>query len=299
MSFKRTPPTDAPPAYRYVSRVYGKSLRPVVIATSVMTALWALAWTVSSFKALKLANSDDLPKLAPLAIAQGVMYAVACGFQTFGVVAAGLQKFALIKIYAFLCAMSTLLVVGVGFMRVVTHFVFKSDFLTECSTLAQTGSIDSVFGIWGSNPSTSLNASQAAQYCSDEWNHDSWIEIIAVILEILIGLLLTAIAFAYYRQALDPASPANASRLPSDSARQDGYPTHYNPPYDGTSYAPVYAPPPGPPPTDNKPPEYIRGSYLSIGADKDAKAGDPFSDYDGPTVPMPTHWVEDRDVSRV
>lgn len=32
--------------------------------------------------------SDNLPKLAPLLIAQGAMFAVACAFQTFGIVAA-------------------------------------------------------------------------------------------------------------------------------------------------------------------------------------------------------------------
>ncbi|KAF8120030.1 hypothetical protein EV363DRAFT_1408584 [Boletus edulis] len=276
MSFKRNSANRRTTCVSLCSRVYGRNLRPVVV--SVITALWALAWTVSSFKALKLADNDDLPKLAPLAIAQGVMYAVACAFQTFGIVAA--QRFTLVKTYAFLCAMSTLLVAGVGLMRVVTHFVYKSDWLTECTILAQTGSINSVrIGIWGSNPPTSLNAAEAAQ-CKMSGTTIPGVEIVAVIFGILFGLAFTAIAFAYYRQVLDPTSPANASRLPSDSARQDGYPTHYNPPYDGSSYTP-------------------RGSYLSTGADKDAKASDPFSDYDGPSIPMPTHWVEDRDASRV
>lgn len=77
------------------------------------------------------------------------MYAVACTFQTFGLVAAasvGLEqgcnlqgccvippihrglfqrRLAFIKIYAFLCPLSALLVLGVTIMRVVTHFVFK------------------------------------------------------------------------------------------------------------------------------------------------------------------------------
>lgn len=35
-----------------------------------------------------MVHLDDLPKLAALAIAQGVIYAIACGFQTFGIVAA-------------------------------------------------------------------------------------------------------------------------------------------------------------------------------------------------------------------
>ncbi|KAH0831365.1 hypothetical protein J3R83DRAFT_14028 [Lanmaoa asiatica] len=298
--------------------------------------------TVSSFKQLKLANNDNLPKLAPLAIAQGTMYAVACAFQTFGIVAAvtvsfragligdlvvhygGQQRFNLIRLYAFLCALSTLLAIGVGILRVITHFAFKvcrsswitfcrcslspqSDLITECTTIAQTGSIGSVvFGIWGSNPTTHLDQTQALQFCENEWNHDSWAEIVALVVEAFFGILFTAIAFAYYRQELDPTSLANSSRLPSDQARTDGYPTYYNPPYDGTpydgtAYVPVYLPPLGPPPTDGKPPEYKRSSYLSFGGDKDAKEDakedDPFSDYDGPSVPMPTHWVEDRDTT--
>lgn len=115
-----------------------------------------------------------------------------------------------------------------------------------------------------------------------------------IILGLVLGLFFTTIAFAYYRQALDST---NSSRLPSNQARWDDYPTLYSPPYDGTAYVPVYLPPPGPPPAHGKPPEYKRGSYMSLGGDKDAKEDDPFADCDGPSVPMPTHWVEDRDMT--
>jgi len=182
-------------------------------------------------------------------------------------------------------------------MRVVTHFLYKSEWITECTTVVQNGSSDWIFGIWDLDPTSNSDQAQPSQYCSRQWSHDSWVEIIAVILEILLGFLFTSLAFAYYRQALDPTSPVNSSRLPSDQTRQDAYPTHYNPPYDGTAYMPVYLPPPGPPPADGKPPEYKRGSYISSGEDKDAKERDPFSDFDGPSVPMPTHWVEDREAA--
>ncbi|KIJ64723.1 hypothetical protein HYDPIDRAFT_111309 [Hydnomerulius pinastri MD-312] len=297
MNTRRAPPSGSPPAYRYVSRYYGRNLRPVVLGMSVVTALWSLAWTVTSFKELKLDRNDNLPMLAPLAIAQGVMFAVACGFQIFGVTAAAMQRFALVKIYAFLCALSTLLVVGVGFMRTVTHFTFKADLIQECEDAAKSGTIGSVFGIWGSNPSSNLTTDEATSYCNDQWNHDSWAEIIVLLVEIVLGLLFTSIAFAYYRQTLDPTSPINASRAPSNQVRMDDYPTHYSPPYDTTAYAPAYAPPPGSPPFDGKPPDYKRGSYVSYGEDKDGKEDDPFSDYDGPSVPMPTHWAEERDVT--
>ncbi|KAF9224986.1 hypothetical protein BS17DRAFT_701491, partial [Gyrodon lividus] len=287
----------APPAYRYITRYYGRSLRPVILIMSAITAFWALAWYISSFKGLTLDENDNFPKLTPLAIAQGVMYAVACGFQIFGITAAVTQRFTLVKLYAFLCVMSTLLIIAVGFMRVVTHFTFKSDLISECETGAQNGSIDSVFGIWGSNPSSSLNASQATEYCNDQWNNDSWAEILVLLIEIVFGLIFTSMAFAYYRQTLDPTSPINASRAPSNQVRMDGYPTHYSPPYDATAYAPAYEPPAGAPPFDGKPPDYKRGSYFSYGETKDSKEDDPFSDYDGPSVPMPTHWAEERDVA--
>jgi len=248
---------------------------------------------VSSFKQLQIVQQDNLPKLAPLLIAQGTMLAVSCLFQTFGAVASGMQRFRLVRLYAPLCALSSLLVAGVGIMRVVTHFLYKSEWITECTTVVQNGSSEWIFGIW--DLSSTDGQTDPSQYCSSQWSHDSWAEIIAVILVILLGLLFTSLAFAYYRQSLDPTSPINSSRLPADQARQDAYPAHYNPPYDGTAYMPVYLPPPGPPPSDAKPPEYKRGSY--VGDDKDAKERDPFSDFDGPSVPMPTHWVEDREAA--
>ncbi|KAG9310169.1 hypothetical protein JVU11DRAFT_9792 [Chiua virens] len=270
----RIPPTDAPPAYRYVTRFYRRSLRPIVITMTVVTTIWALAWYVTSFQQLQLTNDGAYPKLAPLAIAQGVMYAVACGFQVFGVVAASMQRIVLIKIYAFLCALSTLMVIGISLMRVITHFVYKAcrPVMDALSLLMKCHS-----------PPSSFRDVTCMLVCNDQWSHDSWAEIIMFIVLTVLGLLFTSMAFAYYRQALDPTSPVNSSRLPSNQVRQDGYPTHYNPPYDSTAYAPVYLPPSGPPPSDGKPPEYNRGTYPSYGGDKDKDAkDDPFSDYDSP-----------------
>jgi len=110
---------------------------------------------------------------------------------------------------------------------------------------------------------------------------------------LVFGLLFTSVAFAYYRQAIDPTSPVNSSRTPSNQVRMNDFPG-YNAPYD----APVYAPPPGPPPfdTDSKPPQYQYGDY-TYGRDKDKDGKeDPFGDH-GVAPPMPTHWAEERDVT--
>jgi len=87
----------------------------------------------------------------------------------------------------------------------------------------------------------------------------------------------------------------------------DIFPSHYNPPYDpgyrpayDSGYQPAYAPPSGPPPSDNKPPEYSYsgGDYLGRGIDKDdKKEDDPFADYEGPSIPQRTHFAEERDVA--
>lgn len=104
------------------------------------------------------------------------------------------------------------------------------------------------------------------------------------------------IAFSYYRQLLDPTSPANALRAPSNQVRMGAFPAHYTPPYN-----PHGAPPPGPgypypvsgqyahedyvPPygDDGKPPGYGAGAGGPAYAEKGAR-DDPFADNDGPST---------------
>jgi hypothetical protein len=78
----------------------------------------------------------------------------------------------------------------------------------------------------------------------------------------------------------------------------DIFPANYSPPYD-PGYQPAYAPPAGPPPTDSKPPEYsyAGGDYLGRGDKYDKKEDDPFADYEGPSIPRPLHFAEERDVT--
>ncbi|KAH7926882.1 hypothetical protein BV22DRAFT_318303 [Leucogyrophana mollusca] len=315
--------SGAPPSYVFVNRVYRRNLRPVVVAFSALSAIYTLAWTVVSFKELTLDNDDHFPKLAPFAIVQGVLFLVACLIEVFGVASAAMQRLVFVRLYAFLSGFSALLVIGVGLMRSIIHFTFKDDLLTECTTAVRGGDVGAVctnfpdtlwllidchqvFGLWGSYPTDIPSDVDATSYCQNQWSHDSWVEIITTIIEIVLGLLFTWIAFAYYRQLLDPASPANSSRAPSNQARMDDYPSHYNPPYGSATdipydspYANAYAPPAGPPPSDGKPPSYAYagGDFTSYGEDKDDKKDDPFSDFDGPSVPRPLHFAEERDVT--
>ncbi|KAI6126738.1 hypothetical protein F5141DRAFT_1082999 [Pisolithus sp. B1] len=291
MAGRRGPPT----AYTYVMRVYKRSLRPVVLAMALVGALWSLAFAVAGYKELVTDENDNFHNLAPLAAVQGTLYTLALLFQGFGIAAVATQRTRFIRIFTYLSALTTLFVVGVSFMRVITHFTFKSELIAECEELAENGNVDSMYGFWTSDPGSNLDAADATTYCNDVWSRDSWAEILLLILLIVVGLLFTSTAFAYYRQVIDPTSPVNSSRAPANQVRMDDFPA-YNPPYD----APAYAPPAGPPPFDGegKPPQYNYGGYSSFGDDKGKEEdpkNDPFSDY--VTPPMPTHWAEERDVT--
>lgn len=142
--------------------------------------------------------------------------------------------------------------------------------------------------------------------CNNAWSHDSFSEIAWLLVAIVVGLLFSSIAFSYYRQLLDPTSPANATRAPSNryqggtfTLAQGRVPDHYQPPYNApdlpyNSGAPVggampgagstgiYAPPPGKPPGYSDPEGYAAG----INDGKDAYGAskvhddDPFADFD-------------------
>jgi len=280
------PPQGPPPTYAFVTRVYRRNLRPVILIIAGISSLWALVWAVGSFRAMKIPGQAGSPKFATFSLVLGILYMTAFVIQTLGVVAAFTQRITLIRLYAFLSVLSALVVIGAGLLRTITHFMFKSELISECTSLATGEEVIYRYGFWGPVTYDNLTPEQAARWCQNEWGRDSWTEIVSVICEAIAGAFFTAVSFAYYRQSLDPTSPANASRTPS--GRTGEYPSHYNPPYDAP--APTYAPPPGPPPPpgagdDAKPPGYGFGAgpdYDAQGKFKREKEDDPFADFEAP-----------------
>ncbi|KAI0705422.1 hypothetical protein C8Q76DRAFT_750854 [Earliella scabrosa] len=303
----RPPPlraSDNPPTYRIVTRVYRNSLRPVVIVLGCVVAIWALIWAIPSFQDINDDREHGQPKFAIFDIVFGSVYTFACVCAVFGVIAATMQRLPLIRIYAWLSTVISVVVVGAAFMRVIIHFVHKDGLLRECEAVAQGEGVEFRFGIWGPRVRDNLSPEEARIFCDRAWNRDSLNEILFLIFEIIFSIFFTMVSFAYYHQVRDPTSPANLSRTPVTVAPV--YPDHYNRPYDaGPGYAPQYAPyppynagpqplqanfapPPGPPPTD-------MGYGVGVGATKDremrdddsevTKFEDPFADFDGPSKP--------------
>ncbi|KAK7442059.1 hypothetical protein VKT23_016334 [Stygiomarasmius scandens] len=303
----RTPPQGTPPRYALVNRVYGRNLRPVVIAFAFLSFLWTLFAAVGpcigSFRSIGIERDEGFSKLATIAIVLGVLYMTVCLFEAFGVFAAWTQRTPLVRIYSFLSAATTLIVIGGGIFEIVVHFTMKGDIISIC-TQSLTGDdfVFYPFGFFGPRRSGTVTASEANDWCNDAWSHDSWADIVGLLILIFLSGLFTATAFAYYHQLLDPTSVANVTRTPQNRMGP-GYPQHYAPPYDGSvpplgyqygqppqgqppygqapyGQAPygAYAPPPGPPPG-------VPG--YEAGADgKPAYGGDdkenPFADFDEP-----------------
>jgi hypothetical protein len=304
MDRRQPPQTGAPVQYAFVNRVYTRNLRPVIIAVGSLSALWTLLSAISAFRDINIDKDNHFSKLATFSVVLGIMYMVACVIEVFGVTAAVTQRLGLIMIYAMASVVSALLVVGASLVGVVVHFTLKNDLISECTTLSTGENGSFRFGLWGPSVSETLTPSEAASFCQNGWDHDSWADIVSLIIEIILGVLFSVMAFAYYRQMQDPTSVANTFRAPSNQIRGGGgYPQHYNPPY-GSSSVPnlpygagpmpttTYAPPPGPPPqfggasapgydADDmgKLPSYEGGGYFD-GKNHDDSKEDPFADFE-------------------
>jgi len=313
MNSRPPPPQGAPPTYAFVSRVYPRNLRPIVIGIASISALWALFDFIGYFRSVNTARQEAVPKLATFSIVLGALYAAMFAFEVFGVFAAITQRVPLVRTYALLSVATALIIVAAGLIRVVVHFTLKNDIIDECTGLSENSTVSVYpFGFFGPVSHDFIDHDDAVRWCTRAWDHDSWADIVSLLISIILAGLFTMIAFAYYRQVLDPSSPANASRVPPS---RFGAPSHYNPPYNAsvpnlgygynTPYAggpspehgyqayPSYAPPSGPPPThegyDGKPPDYLGGAGPGYGAEK---ADDPFADFeDGPSR------REERDVT--
>ncbi|KAK0499020.1 hypothetical protein EDD18DRAFT_1154968 [Armillaria luteobubalina] len=316
MSSRPPPPQGAPPSYAFVTRVYQRNLRPVVLLCAFLSALWALFSAIGNFRSISVAKDQGLGSLVTFGIVLGVLHMGVFVCELFGMFAAYTQRLPLIRIYAYISALVTLIVFAAGLIQVIIHFSLKKDIINECSTFSTDKQVLYYpFGFWGPVSHDTISKSDAQDWCTNSWDHDSWADIVTLIVTLILAGMFNALAFAYYRQALDPTSVVNAMRAPSNQVRVGAFPSHYNPPYNtsvpnlGYGYnmpyaggpfpqqpyqsAPAYAPPPGPPPhmEDSKPPGYTGGDGKGPFAAE--KEDNPFADFDD----GPSRRESERDVT--
>jgi len=231
--------------------MYRRNLRPVVLTCTVLAGIWTLVWGVSSFQDIGIDN-QTASILGTFDIILGALFMGAAVIEAFGAFSALTQRLALIRIYSLLSLVAALIVFGAEVITVVLDFKFKSDLISECTTANTFGSNFNGRGWWGNTGG--LDSGDAQSFCSNLWNRAVFGDFAWLFVSTIVSLMFSAIAFAYYRQALDPASTAYP-RAPSDRIRMQAYA-----PYS-------YPPPAGPPPQPEFVPPYDPAKLPSYGAE--------------------------------
>jgi hypothetical protein len=225
----------------------------------------------------------------------GILYITVFAFEVFGLAAAITQRHQLVRVYAMLSFAIVLIAAAGGLLTIVVHFTMKNNIISECTDLVQGSELVFYpFGFLGPVGHTVIDSQDAQNWCSSEWDHDSWATIVQLLIVIFLTLMFSVTTYAWHRQLLDPTSAANVVRAPIRGPAS-AFPSHYNPAYNasvpslGYQYGPsygqqTYAPPPGPPPAkngaDSKPPGYGAPTY-GYEIDDNAKEN-PFADFDEP-----------------
>ncbi|KAF7366755.1 DBR1 domain-containing protein [Mycena sanguinolenta] len=276
----RPPPPTGKLGFGF-SRVYRTNLRPVVISIGALSALWTLLSYIGYFRSISTDKQEGVSKLATFAIVLGAVYMTLFLIETFGVISAVSQRLSLVRLYAYLSLVGIGLTTGGGIFQVVVHFTSKSDILKECTDLTDGETVTYYSGFLGPTSHQVIDAADAASWCNDQYNRNSWQDIVSLLIYIFLSVSFSMLAWGYYRQVLDPTSVANFTRAP---VQFNAYPMHsqpyndsnmsvpnlgYNAPYGGQQ---TYAPPPGAPPAGK--PGY--GGGASYGEDKE----NPFADFD-------------------
>jgi len=262
-------------------------------------AIYSLFAAIGNFRSISIDRGQQENKLATFSLVMGILYITVFAFEAFGIAATITQRHQLVRIYAMLSFAIVLIATGGGLLDVIVHFTMKSSIISECANLIKGDDfVYYPFGFFGPVRHDVINDDDANSWCQSQWDHDSWADIVGLLIIIFLSAMFSLFAWAYYRQLLDPTSAANVVRTPGP--RDNAFPSHYNPAYDasvpslGYQYGPGYgqqypqqpypqfAPPPGPPPAmkgaDSKPHDEPTYGYE---VDDNAKEN-PFADFDEP-----------------
>jgi len=269
MSTRPPIPRGAPPPYAFVSRVYRRPLRPIVIGFSFAAALWCYVWGGSAL--WDISDSGDFHYLVIVNIILGILFLTVAFIETFGLFAAIKARIGMARAYAYLSIVGSLLIIAAECLRLSVYFTQKSDLINSCANEAVGLTVIHHGSFWGPTTDQTLDQSDAQQYCNSSWTQSVWTTVILLVVSIFVSLLYVSLSFSFYHQLLlparEPLAPSQAYNLnnmqrgPYNPQSGYQYPVPGPPPQGGEDYVPPYDP--------AKVPDYYESQGLELGDKKD------------------------------
>jgi len=195
----------------FFGQVYQTNWRNFIIAVTAINALRFFVTASNKFQDASTDDSRHASKLASVSVALGAMYIITALIETFGVLSAWMQRLGLIRVYAHLAFISTLLITCAGAVRGISYFVFADDLVHQCVVLAIRGKLHSRM-VFGGNPwtKTILPLRAAHKQCLGTWSDQATSQVLSIFVFSLIpAVAYFFLAYTYYRQAADPNHPAS------------------------------------------------------------------------------------------
>jgi len=257
----RASPAAPPPSYALISRVYRRSLQPVVLSVSVLSCIYAGIWGASAYSDIGDDNTIS-HNISTLDIVMGSLYMGVLVIELFGIFSAWKQRVPYVRTYCFLSLLAILLVMTAEMMRIVIHFKFKNVIINNCIHVVTTNS-DVCKGPFCRD--TPLSPQDGKDYCNQQWSRDSFSDIAWFLAASVFAFMFSSFAWAYLHQLL-----AVGTRLDVGPGvgGAEGRGNHIN----LQTYTPRYDPPSYPPPRESS--EDVHGAGAKVPEYDGYNAGD-------------------------
>ncbi|GAA95804.1 uncharacterized protein L969DRAFT_94840 [Mixia osmundae IAM 14324] len=227
MPLRRPGSDQRPPAYAsVVQRVYGRTLRPVIILQCIIGLLYG---AISGARWLRDTNdTGETTRLKTFDIILGVLLLLVALIEMLGLHAAVLQRAKFARLYFIASTVAAALTLTIGLVRIVVHFVAKSDIIAQC-VLENQGAQD--------DDGVLLTDAQLTDACNSSWSSGTYFDIGWLIVTVLLSLLWASTAAGYYHEL------QAGTKLPSDRYQLNAYAPQDAPFQPGTPWTANTAPP--------------------------------------------------------
>ncbi|KAG8872584.1 hypothetical protein FRB98_009530 [Tulasnella sp. 332] len=229
-------PGPDPPPYAFVGRMYRRSLRPVILTTSFVAAMWSFIWGGEAL--FDISGTDNFQYLKTINLVLGILFLSVGFIELYGFLVAWKQSAPMARIYNYLSILAVLIVIAAESIRFSVYFTQKSSLIGTCTSQATGEDVVTYGSFWGSSSDQVLTASDAQQFLS---------------------VLFVSLAFAFYHQLLLPEQLPPSQAYNMNNMQREPYNPQSGYQYPAPPGAPPFREDYVPPYDPAKVPDYYEG----------------------------------------